>query len=131
MNVSAIALAGVVTVSGFTGLWSAPYTSTTDPDPVAVSAVAEIDVPDITTTTAPGTVPVAQDEPSTPDTPPCATATLVWIDEWTVTVPTVTGPAGHGFLAAGVGHFVNYTHHDGPRQSVAPAVGATTLTLCP
>jgi hypothetical protein len=131
MTVFAIIAAGIVTVSGFTGLWSAPYVPPTDPDPVAVAAVAEIDVPDVTTTTPPATVPVAQDEPSTPEAPPCATATLAWVDEWTVTVPTVTGPDGHGFLAAGVGHFVNYTHDGGPRRSVAPAIGSTTLTLCP
>ena len=124
MTVSAIAAALVVTVAGSTGIWSAPYTPPPpEPEPTVTVAVTPADPV--------ASPPTTQTTTTTGQASPCATVALYWVDEWTVTVSSVTGPPGHGFLAAGVGHFVNYTHHDGPRQSVAPAVGATTLTLCP
>jgi hypothetical protein len=124
MTVSAIAAALVVTIAGSTGIWSAPYTPPPpEPEPIVTAAVAPA-APVASPTTTQATTTTAQASP-------CATVALYWVDEWTVTVSSVTGPDGHGYAASGVGHFVNYEHNGGPRQSVAPPVGSTTLTLCP
>jgi hypothetical protein len=114
----------VVTVAGFTGIWSAPYQPAPEPAPVVTVTTEAPTVSEAPTGEAAPTVST-----TLPD--PCAVASLFWVDEWTVTVASVTGPEGHGFTASGIGHFVNYEHHGGPRKSVAPAYGETTLRLCP
>jgi hypothetical protein len=113
----------VVTVAGATGIWSTPYVAPVPAPAVEVEVEAIAPAP-TTTTAAPTTTITTAPEP-------CAVASLFWVDEWTVTVESVSGPEGHGFTASGVGHFVNYEHNDGPRKSIAPDPGQAQVTLCP